>query len=186
MMEGVRARKGLYGFEFRDTDRRRAVEGERRTYDAKALWQRSHEIINLAAQGMKNTEIAKVLDIHPQTVSNTLNSELGEKKLSDIREDRDEDAKRVARRIRELTFKALDIYEEIFGAADESRKLKKETADTVALELAGLRAPTQIQSASFNLTATPEEIREFKERGMAAAKQSGFVIDAETEEVENG
>ena len=48
-MEGVETRNGLYGFEFRDVDLRRAAEGERKSYDIKQLWQRNHEILNLVA-----------------------------------------------------------------------------------------------------------------------------------------
>lgn len=184
-MENVSSRKGLYGFEFRDVDRRRTDPEDRKTYDAKAMWQRSHEVVNLAAKGMKQVDIARILDITKETVSNILNSELGMQKLSDVREERDIEAKKVTKRIKELTEKALDVYAEIFE--DKGKlfpiEMKKKTADTVALELAGLRAPTRIQSASFSMVATAEEIEEFKERGIKAAQESGLIVDAEIKEI---
>ena len=114
-MEGVQTRKGLYGFEYRDVDKRRVPEGEeRKNYDVKQLWQRNHEIVNLGARGFKNVEIAEILGITPVTVSNTLNGKLGELKLSELRQARDNEAKKVCEKIRVLTNKALQTYHDIF------------------------------------------------------------------------
>ena len=186
-MEGVQTRQGLYGFDFRDVDDRRVPEGgERKTYEIKALWQRNHEIVSLAARGFKGTEIAEILNIHPQTVSNTLNSELGEHKLSELRLGRDEDTKKVTEKIRVLTNKALDVYHEIFDdeSGEASLKDKKALADTVALELSGLRAPTKIHNLSASYTLTKKEIESFKARGAKAVQESNVVIDAEVTDVE--
>jgi predicted transcriptional regulator len=186
-MEGVQTRNGLYGFEFRDVDLRRAAEGEEKTtYNIKQLWQRSHEIINLAARGFKNTDIAKVLGITPACVSLTLNSDLGQKKLSEIRGARDGEAKVVTESIRVLTEKALATYHEIFDNEDGQATLRdrKDTADTILLELSGLRAPTRIQSSNVSLTLSAEEIEAFKARGIKAAKEVGEIIDV-TEEPES-
>ena len=178
-MEGVETRNGLYGFEFRDVDLRRVDPSERKRYEIKQLWQRSHEIINLTAQGFKEVEVAEILGITPACVSMTLNSELGQKKLSDIRLGRDEEAKKTSEKIRILTAKALQVYHEIFDneAGEASIKDRKDTADTVVLELSGLRAPTRIQTSSVSTVLTAEEIKAFKERGRIAAEQSGIVID---------
>ena len=173
-MEGVATRQGLYGFEYLIPDKRRAPEGERKTYEIQGLWQRNHEIVNLAARGYKNTEIAEILNISPQTVSNTLNSELGKRKLSDIRLERDEEAKKTVEKIRVLTNKALNVYHEIFDdvSGECSLKDKKSVADTVTLELSGLRAPTKIHSLNASYTLTEEELKSFKERGLKAIEVS--------------
>jgi len=178
-MEEIQTRNGLYGFDFRDVDLRRAEEGERKTYNIKSLWQRSHEIINLAARGYKQTDIAEILNISEACVSMTLNSELGQKKLADIRNVRDEDAKKTSEKIRILTAKAIETYHEIFDNEDGQATLKdrKDVADTVLLELSGLRAPTKIQSSSVTTILTAEEIENFKRRGLKAAKEAGEVID---------
>ena len=180
-MEAVQTRNGLYGFEFRDIDLRRTPEDKpRKQYEIKALWQRSHEIINLAARGYKQTDIAEILNISEVTVSLTLNSELGKKKLADIRSVRDEDAKKTSEKIRVLTAKAIETYHEIFDNEDGAASLKdrKDVADTVLLELSGLRAPTKIQSSNINMTLTSEEIEAFKNRGLKAAEESGFKAKA--------
>jgi len=178
-------RNGLYGFEFRDLDGRRAEDGERKTYEIKQLWQRSHEIVRLAALGWKQTEIAQILNIHPQTVSNTLNSNLGELKLSEIRQDKDREAKKVIERVRVLTNRALDVYQEIFENEDGSASVKdrKDVADTVLLELSGLRVPTKVQSSSTHIGLTKADLEEFKQRAITAARESGMIVDVEPEEV---
>jgi predicted transcriptional regulator len=175
----VQTRNGLYGFEFREPDGRRKPVGERKTYDIKQLWQRNHEIVNLAAMGYKGTEIAKILNINQQTVSNTLNSELGQCKLSDIRLDRDDETKKVTEKIRNLTDKALNVYNEIFD--DESGELglkdKGNFATSFLSDMSGLRAPTRIQSQSISTVLTAEELEEFKRRGIEAARASGLIVD---------
>jgi predicted transcriptional regulator len=185
-MSDTLVRNGLYGFEFRDIDERRVSREERKTYDIKQLWQRHHEIVNLAARGFKQTEIAEILNIDPQTVSNTLNSQLGQEKLSDIRLERDAEAKKISEKIRILTNKALQTYHEIFD--DESGecglKDKMKVADTVLLELSGLRVPTRVQAHHITTTLTQEELEEFKERGIKAAKEAGMIVEVEPEKLE--
>lgn len=175
----VQTRNGLYGFEFREPDGRRKSASERKTYDIKQLWQRNHEIVNLAARGLKGTEIAEILNIHPQTVSNTLGSELGQHKLSDIRLERDDEAKEVSKKIKVLTDKALTVYNNIFD--DESGELglkdKGQFATSFLNEMSGLRAPTRIQSQSVHTTLTKEELEEFKARGIEAARASGLIVN---------
>lgn len=181
-MEGVLARENLYGFEFRDHDKRRVPACER-SFQAKQLWQRHHEIVNLAARGFKQKEIAEILNITPQTVCNTLNGELGMRKLSDIRKDRDDEARKVSEKIRVLTDKALATYHEIFDSDMATLSEKKSAADTVVLELSGLRVPTKTQNATATFRISPEELELFKKRGLEAAKESGLIAYDEEAEV---
>lgn len=178
-MEDVMRRDGLYGFEYVEEDGRRVASEERKNHNIKSLWQRNHEIVNLAARGFKQTEIAEILGITPQTVSNTLNSQLGKMKLSDIRKSRDDEARVVSEKINALTRKALRVYDEIFENPNGEATLKdrKDVADTIVLELSGLRAPTK----SITATLSAEEIAEFKSRGRAAAAQEGVTIDVSPE-----
>lgn len=186
-MDEVQTRNGLYGFDFREVDLRRVDEEEKKTYNIKSLWQRSHEIINLTAMGFKGTEVAEILGITPACVSLTVNSTLGQKKLAEIREARDNEAKKNVEKIRVLTNKAIQTYHEIFDNEDGQATLKdrKDVADTVLLELSGLRAPTKIQSSNISAVLTSKEIEEFKKRGIQAAKEIGLIIDVTPEETEN-
>lgn len=183
-MENVERIDGLYGFEFREPDQRRVPTEERKTYDIKSLWQRSHEIINLAARGISNVDIASILNITPTTVSSTINSELGKKKLSEIRLSRDEEAKKVSEKIKNITNKALDTYNDLFESTNDlSTKDKGNFALEFLKEISGHRAPTKVQSHSVHTSLTSEELEAFKQRGMKAARESGLVIDVEPEDV---
>ncbi len=179
----IQTRNCLDGFEFRDIDQRRSEN--RKTYEIKQMWQRTHEIVNLAAQGFKQVDITRILNIDPQTVSNTLNSQLGEEKLAVIRKSRDEEAKVVSEKIRVLTDKAIATYHEIFDddSGNTSLMNKKEVADTVLLELSGLRVPTRIQSHSAHSFLTPIELEEFKKRGVDAARESGMIVEIPPEDI---
>jgi predicted transcriptional regulator len=182
-MGEVQTRNGLYGFEFRDVDLRRSPDGERKSYEIKQLWQRNHEILNLVAQGFDHNEVAEIMGVTPVCVSQTVNSELGQKKLSELRKGRDEEAKKTVEKIRVLTNKAIQVYHEIFDNEDGQATLKdrKDVADKVLLELSGLRTPTKIQSTSVTANLTTEELTEFRTRGTEALKNARLVIDITSE-----
>lgn len=183
-------RQSLYGFEVREPDERRVEE--RKSPNIKQMWQRTYEIIGMVAAGMKHTEVAKVLGITPATVSNAVNSDLGMKRLSELRTERDEKYKDVAERIALLTQRALDIYEEVLEAEKDpsdsafnpevslSQQLK--VADTVMLELSGHRAAQKVHS--LTTTSTLKEIEEFKKRGRDAMASANLTIEAEVNEPE--
>jgi len=184
MQDGqVQTRNNLYGFEYLEPDKRRLEEGQERKFEVKQLWQRSHEIVNLCARGYKNTEIAQILNISSVTVSNTLNGQLGQHKLSEIRQGRDIETKKTVEKIRVLTDKALNMYHEIFDNEDGRATIRdqKSVADTVVLELSGLRVPTKVQSHSVHTALTKDEIESLKDRGIKAANVAGIIIDVEPE-----
>ena len=182
--EALTSKDGLYNYSMMDwdADQRRVDPSERKTYEIKNLWQRSHEIVNLAVRGFKQTEIAEILGIHPQTVSNTLNSKLGQLKLSSLRRGRDEDAKKITEKIRVLTDKALNVYHEVFDndSGEVTLKDKRDAAKDFLNDLSGLRSPIKVQSHNIHTQLSKEELEEFKQRGLRAAKESGIIIDAET------
>jgi len=175
-MNNTQAQTSLYGFEVRERDKRRALPGERKTYNIQQLWQRTHEIIGLALLGMKAPEIAKSLNITPATVSNTINSELGIKKLSEMRKKRDEEFVSVSEEVAKLFPLAIKTYEQILEGEEKS-KLQKEAADTVLMDIGGHRAPAKVQSENAHMFLTPSDIEEFKKRGIEAAKASGMLVE---------
>lgn len=175
--------KGLYGFEIREFDKRCTDRATK--WDIKRLWQRSHEIIRLALTGMSQVDIAKVLNICPGSVSNTLNSPIAQEKLSKMRKELDTNTINVSLEVSRLAEKAIATYDEILDNETVSLKLKKETADTILMDLGGHRSPTKIDSRQFSMTATLEEIEEFKQRGIKAAKASGMIVEVPNESVPN-
>lgn len=188
MATETQLRNGLYGFEIKEDDRRRALPGERKTYEVKQLWQLHHEILNLKARGFKSVEIAKILNVSEQTVSNTLNCELGEEKLSELREIRDGETKVRLEQIRILTDKAIGVYNEVFDneAGNATMKERLETADKVLLELSGLRVPTKIMSQSNVTILNATEIDEFKKRGIEAMRSAGLIASDPDEKLIEG
>ena len=179
MDEREEKRQSLYGFDVREVDKRRSPKPY--SPDIKQLWQRSHEILGLSLQGFNNVDIAKTLNISKVCVSQTLNSELGQKKMADLRDKRDGGYVDVAKKIAELSEKALKTYEEIFDSDTISQNLKKATADTVLMDLGGHRSPTKIDNRSVNVTASLEEIEEFKRIGHKAAEEAGYLIEIDGE-----
>lgn len=157
-------------------DRRRALTGERKTYEIKQLWDRSKEILCKAAIGMKQVDIAKEMNITSATVSSTINSQLGRDYIKEIRDSREEMYKKQKERISDLADSALSFYENVFSRNGEL-KLKKEIAETVLLELSGHRVPTKTQSASMSIHANLAQIAEFKKRGLAQARKSGNLAE---------
>ena len=178
----------LYGFIGRENDQRRVPQEERKAYEIKQLWQRHHEIVNLSAQGFSNVEIAHILGINPQTVSNTLNSNLGMEKLADIREARDLDARMTAARIKTLRDRAFSVYQRVLEGVDENGenlpvtvKDQLHAADVVTLEFSGMRAPTVVKSSSLSTVLTAEELSQMKNRALSEAKLCG-IIDVTAED----
>ena len=182
-MNNAQPATSLYGFEVREPDKRRVEPEARKTYNIQQLWQRTHEIIALTLLGMKETEVAKTLNIHPQTVSNTINSDLGKKKLSELREERDKDFTKVSKEVSKLFPIAMKTYERILEGEEKS-KLQKETADTILMDIGGYRAPTKLSSESVHTFLSKEDIEEFKKRGIEAAKASGMLVEEEVPEAE--
>jgi DNA-binding CsgD family transcriptional regulator len=175
-MNNKQPQTSLYGFEVRVPDKRRVEPEGRKTYNIQQLWQRTHEIIALTLLGMKEVEVAKSLNIHPQTVSNTINSDLGRKKLSEMREERDKDFTKVAEETAKLFPIAMKTYERILEGEEKS-KLQKETADTIVMDIGGFRAPTKVQGEHVHAYLDRDAIEEFKKRGIEAARASGMLVE---------
>jgi len=185
-MEEAQTREGLYGFVGRDNDQRRVEPSERKTYEAKQLWQRHHEVVNLSVQGFKGVEIAKILNIDPQTVSNILNSKLPMEKVAELRQIRDGEVKVRMEQVRVLTDKALQTYNEILDneAGEATLKERKDTADRILMDLSGLKVPTKIVAHGSMTILNADQIKAFNERGKAAMREAGLVVDVEAEETE--
>jgi len=170
-------RVSLYGQ--REPDRRR-VRGERKSFDIKKLWDRNHEICNLAVMGMNQEDIAKALGVSPVTVSNTVNSTLGKEKLALMRGSRDADTWDAAKKIQEVAKKALTFLE--LAMDDQVTDLegqpiqvtvgtKVNIAKHVLNDLSGLKAPTRVEGKFAHAHLTSEDIEELKERGRKAAAE---------------
>ena len=168
----------LYGFmESPDRRKQRGVErrevtGARKVGDPVELAQRHHEILNLSLLGLKNVDIAAQLNVTPQSVTQIVNSSLGQEKLRMMRMSRDAEAFDVRKELDKLLPQAVEVYQHILSKDSEaSLGLKKKTADTLILDVAGHRAPTKFQGAVVHLDSAM--LDELKKRG----REAGIVID---------
>ena len=179
MSTELRDRSNIYTPIIREQDNRLVSAEERKTYDIKKFWARHHEMTDLSNLGFTNVEIADILHVHPQTVSNTLNSTLGKEVVAIKREERDGEARKRREQIRVLTEKALGVYHDAFDNDDGQLSLqdKVKVADTVILEMSGLRVAQKTMNASVTTVLTSDELKEIKERGLATARESGLIID---------
>jgi predicted transcriptional regulator len=171
-------RKSLYGFEMseRRPDKRRKDE-DRKTYNVKQLWQHTHEILRLALLGMKAGHIAKLLGLHRSTVSATLNSDLGMKKLSAMRRERDQGTIDIVEEVQKLFPQAVETYKKIMEDEKAAPGLKKEVADTLIMDIGGHRAPKQVEGKFVSAHLTSPEIEAIKKRGRLAAKSQGKLVE---------
>lgn len=165
----------LYG---NNPDRRRAEEGERKTYDPQNLWEHHHEILNLLSMGLRPKDIAERLNITVATVSNIRNSTLGREKLKLLRVARDAEAINVRAEIEQLVPAALQVYKKILEQEGTPDRLMKDVADTVVKDLGGHAAPKKVE-ASISHLFDGDSIEEFKQRGKAAALAAGIIVEGE-------
>jgi DNA-binding CsgD family transcriptional regulator len=159
----------LYGNVTRDRRRTRSTK----FFDPKVLHERNHEILNLHALGLKNTQIAKAIGVTPQTVCNTVTSSLGQEKLLAMRGSRDQKTLEILDRIDSMQEKALDTLEEIL--LDDERaslSLKRTTAMNILVDLGGYGAPKKLDIRSTTAVLPPEFFEQLREQGRKAVEES--------------
>jgi len=170
--------ESLQGFPESRIDRRVKANGTKKTYDIQRIWCHHKEMLQLKSLGYTCPEIAQMTGFSECTVRKTISSDLGRQALLDIRSLRDAEFDQMRDKVMELTWMALDIYDETFTDPDSATpKERRAAARDVILEMSGLRAPTQIQSHSTTTVLTSEELDEFKDRGRKASLDAGKLID---------
>ena len=162
-------------------DGRRVAREMRKVYEPARLWDSHHEMLRRIALGQKNVDIARALNVHPQTVSNIRNSSLAEHKLRDLRNARDRSAVDVAVSIREAAPRALKLI--LDSIEDEGINIRERLrqANSV-LDRAGYAPVKQVATHNTHMTLTAEDIDSLKARAVAAAIESGNLIDVDPEE----
>ena len=135
-----------------------------------------HQIIRLAHLRYKNFEIAGMLNICTQTVSNVLTSDRGQKKLTVFTEAADSSTMALADEILRRAPLALDVLDELMLNPDVAAPVRKAIA-VDALDRAGHGAIRR--SESFNVNAnryiTDDDLKGLQERAMEIARENGVV-----------
>lgn len=141
------------------TDGRRNQDGNK--YTVETIWDRHREIMRLAVQGMKQTDIAAEMGISEVMVSYTLNSPIVKQQMDVMRGARDIDAIDVAKRIQEVAPQALTVLEGLLTTANDAIKFR--TATDI-LDRAGHAAVKTIRTQNTSIHLNSEDIEDIKQR----------------------
>jgi hypothetical protein len=103
-----------------NVDRRFSDKGNA-TYTVKRIWERHKEIGRLHAIGLKHTQIARMVGVTPQTVSNVLNNAIVQTNIvTPLSTARDNDAKSITKRLQEVAPLAIDLLEKTIRTVVDS------------------------------------------------------------------
>ncbi len=159
----------------RSQDRRRRPRDKKRIWDPKALWEQHHEMLNLKAMGMRNTDIAKATGVTPVLVSGVVNSSLGMEKVAILRGARDADAYDVTKKIGEITQKAVRLLEDVIDDPNEMTTTKISVAKMWLRDMSGIAAAKRVDVHATTVNGK-DLVEIIKERGREAARACGMLV----------
>jgi predicted transcriptional regulator len=148
------------------------------TYQLKKLREVHHNILRLAALGMKNNKIANVLGVTEPMVGYTIKSELGQQKLAMLRMEKDGQSMDIIAEMKELSPLAMAVLEEAL-TSPMAKVSEKTKAAEVILSGAGYG---QQRKVDINLHhVTDDDIQKAR---LAARDRTIQLIEAEIEDAE--
>jgi predicted transcriptional regulator len=156
---------------------------EHRHYNVQALHERHHQMLRLALIGHQTSEIAAILGVTPQNVSDVLSSPLAAEQLSVMKVAADTKAVDIARMLQEEAPKCLELLKQIREGQELSGerptlKLRMEAAESL-LDRQGTSKIQNIRGLIGHTLVTDEVLQEIKEKATAAkraAQHDGNVI----------
>jgi len=178
-------------FDEREPDQRFAGPEERKTFEIQQMWEVHHEIVRRLLLGQKASHIAKDLGVSAAMISYVRNSRVVKDKLELMKGARDAETLDLAKRIREISPKALDLLEGVIAGQvktadgelmDVPLGFRIKESDTM-LARAGYGPITNVKGQFAHGHFTKEDIDEIKSRARKDAISSGSVIDVTPEEV---
>lgn len=154
-----------------------------RHWQVSEMWDLHHEIARRLVLGQKNTEIARDLGIHKQTVSNVRNSPVVQEQMALLNGARNAETMDLAQEIAEIAPVALQLLKEIVEGEGQGTNaplsLRAREANNM-LARVGHGVPQRVQSESVNVFLTSKDIAEIKQR----ARANRDVIDVTPEDSE--
>ena len=157
------------------------VPGYNRKYEIQHMWDRHHEIVRMALIGETAETISNRLGITPQTVSNTLNSRIVMDKLAILRAERDASSVDVAKAIRELAPRAVEVMATLLDVENNlgvSHSVRLNAAKDM-LDRNGHAAPKVIETRNLHGVFTKDDLDDIKKKAHALAIESGMIEEAE-------
>ena len=135
-----------------------------KNYDIQRLWGQQKEILRLVASGLyNNREVADLVGVTPQTISNIINSALGKQTLEILQGAADAETVDLMTKIRALAPIALAVQEEIMLDEDTSKGLKNRVSEQM-LHKAGYVPISKNLNLNLNAGVTAEDIEAIKKR----------------------
>lgn len=140
-------------------------------YHITQMWDVHHEIVRLALIGMKQVDIAAHLGCTPVMVSYTLKSPIVKRQMDLLQAARNTDAVDVAKEIKAMAPKALEVLKGLMDSEMPNVRLK---AATDVLDRAGHGAIKMVQTANVHAFLTAEELDAMKKN----AREVGLLVDS--------
>lgn len=169
-------------------DRRRVAPQQKR-YQLDELYAMHHEIIRLLAIGQKPEEIAELLHITTQTVSNVRNTTLARAKMQVLQQCRDREFAVATKRVTDLMPKALNLLEVLLKQGESIAGYDPSTALKIVDKTLGFAQFTQPKTNGVNLHlhqhgsggVTAEDLAAVKKSTAAAVEEGAVecIVDAE-------
>jgi hypothetical protein len=160
-------------------------ENKVHVHEIKRLWGKQKEILRLVASGLyNNKEIAAMVDVTPQTISNIIHSSMGKNTLEMLQGTADVEAIDLMKRIKVLSHIALSVQEDLLIGDGATPDLKNKIADKL-LDRAGYTPISKNLNLNVNKGLTSEDLERIKKR---AAELRGemfeeAVVEEETADV---
>lgn len=146
-----------------------------RKYQIQHLWEQHHRMLRLALLGLSYKDIARQLGVTPITVSNCINSSLGQKILSEMRGAANKDAVDTAAKLRQMNEAALKVLEEILEDEEAPRALRAKVAMD-NLSRTGFAPQINVRGVMDHRHFGSEDIERIKLLALEAAKRNGCLV----------
>ena len=135
-----------------------------KSYDIQRLWGQQKEILRLVSSGLyNNKDIAEMVGVTPQTISNIINSALGKQTLEILQGAADADTVDLMVKIRSLAPIALAVQEEILMDEETGSAMKNKISDKL-LDRAGYTPISKNMNLNLSAGLTGEDIEAIKKR----------------------
>lgn len=154
-----------------------------RKYQISHIWDIHREVMRRLVLGQKPIEIARALGISPAMVSYTQNSSIVISEMNKLRKDRDTDTVSVAKRIAEMSPKAIETLEDIMGDVEESPRALRAKVAMDVLDRAGHGAPKKVVGAVLHGHLTSNEVEKIKQIAKENARGNGLLSSGNGEDV---
>lgn len=150
--------------------------------DLKRLKPLHYEILRLTYLTYTREEVAKYMNVTPQTVTNTINSTLGQEELERLKADDAQQTQVLKNRIAEVRPEALKILVEDMKDKEVSAAVRSGNAKFILGELAGLTIKDTPNNPNHLTPAQMEAIKQLAIQSRQRSDERSMIENAEETE----